>query len=171
MRRLAFLALAFLAACATPHISEHTGFHLHGAAGPATIVGEGIGGSVSASAGVSVAPNLIVGAEAWGIGAGSGISDAEIYGFGPMLKYYFMPVNVYLAATPSFTRASSQTIFGDPVGEDEWGFGLRAAIGKEWFVSERWGLGFGGVFDVVTNRLGDDETVMGGALVFSASFN
>ncbi len=169
MRHLALLLPALLVACATSH--EHTGFHFQGSAGFAAIGDEGIGGTVSAAGGAAVQPNLILGAQVWGSGVGVIIEETEQYGFGPMLKYYFMPANVYVSATPSFVWATRSGLFDE--GREEWGFGLRAAIGKEWFVSEGWGLGIGGVFDVTTATFEDDDrsTAMGGAVVFSASFD
>ncbi len=102
------------------------------------------------------------------------ISDLtyQTYGIGPMVKYYFMPINVYVAATPSFGQLSLR----DDQSSDEtkWGPALRLALGKEWYASQRWGLGVAGVLHLASNKPeggGPTWTTVGGGVVFSASYN
>lgn len=171
MSRLALVLPALLsAACASPHITAHRGIHLQGSVGPTGIFGEGVGGTVSVAAGYAVGPNLILGAQGWESSVTALLADSRVYGIGPMLEYYLEPSNAYVSATPCLTRLSSRLLdrYGSETG---WAPGLRAAAGKEWFVSQRWGLGIGGVVDVISDRLRSDHTAVGVAVVFSASFN
>ncbi len=173
MSRLSLLLSVVLSsACASAHLAEHTGLHLRATVGPAVVSEEGAGVTGSLAAGVAVAPNLIVGVHAWDTAVTALINDAEIYGLGPTVEYYFMPANVYLAATPAFTRMST-SLLDQLHRESRWGPGFRAAAGKEWFVSQRWGLGVAGLLDVSSNGFesGERSTRLSGAVVFSASFN
>jgi hypothetical protein len=173
MSRLSLLLPAvFASACASAHLAEHSGFHLQGTVGPAVVSEEGAGVTGSVAAGVAIAPNLILGVHAWDTAVTALVNDAEIYGIGPTAEYYFMPANVYLAATPAFTRMSTSMLDGFHK-KSQWGPGLRAAVGKEWFVSRRCGLGIAGLLDVSSSRFGDGErsTRVTGAVLFSASLN
>jgi hypothetical protein len=81
---------------------------------------------------------------------------------------------VYFSATPSFTRLSLYDAFSDTTDYSRWGLGLRAAVGKEWFVSPRWGLGLAGVLHLSSNEGGPGGPTWrtwGGGFAFSASFN
>jgi hypothetical protein len=198
MRAIALTAAAVLASgCASVHETAHTGFHFHadlGAVGTgssatsqgttAKVSGGGVGGAVSI--GGALAPNLILGAETWGssvfnptISVGGSSDTAvdvtyDVSGLGPKITYYVMPANLYLSATPSFTRLTlTDTVTGDRSRTD-WGFGLRAALGKEWWVGERWGIGLAGVLQYSSNKDSDGGptwSTLGGGLVFSASYN
>jgi hypothetical protein len=173
MSRLSLLLPALLsAACASTHLTAHTGIHLNGAIGPAVLQAEGAGVAGSITAGAAITPNLILGVHAWDTAVTALLSDSQVFGIGPTAKYYFMPANVYLAATPAVTRLS-RTLLGSLHDESEWGPGLSVAVGKEWFVSRRWGLGVAGVLDVSSNGFGggDRSTRAGAAVLFSASFN
>lgn len=199
MRSFVITAAALLAAgCATSrHIADHTGVHFHADLGPGWTSSQasdagvsrefnGVGGVASASIGGAIVPNLILGGEIWGTGAvdphyseygleeiRDGISY-NVAGYGARLTYYVMPANVYFSATPSITRLSLYDPFSDTTDYSEWGFGLRAALGKEWFVSPRWGLGVAGVIHFSTNEGGPDGPswrTWGGGVAFSASFN
>jgi hypothetical protein len=198
MRTLLIVAAAVLAAgCATTHQAAHVGFHasadigLAYSASSATSGGDtakvsGTGGAMAVSMGGAVVPNLILGGQFWlttvsdptmtlnGSSATASDTTYTVYGFGPMLKYYWMPSNLYLSATPSLTRLSLRDEVTGSTGETEWGIGLRAALGKEWYVSRTLGLGLAGVLDVSSNKDtngGPTWTSWGGGLVFSVSFN
>jgi hypothetical protein len=199
MRRLLVLVPALLsAACASVHQQSHTGFHFEGTVG---IVGsssssdlhqsgygdhmDGTGVEYSAAAGGAVIPNLIIAGQFWGVGVPdphiSGVDGSAtatnasytVVGVGPMVKYYFMPANFYLSATPSFTRVAFTDQY-DHTGTTEWGFGLRAAVGKEWYIAERWGMGIAGVLHTASNDEGGGVpahwSTLGGGVLFTASF-
>jgi hypothetical protein len=79
---------------------------------------------------------------------------------------------VYLAATPSVAQLSLKNDAGSD--ETDWGPALRLAAGKEWFASERWGLGLAGVLHLASNKHeggGPTWRTLGGGVVFSASFD
>jgi hypothetical protein len=65
------------------------------------------------------------------------------------------------------------------VGKSDLGFGVNASVGKEWWVSENWGVGAALQFMAATMKdhqvfAGDSKptwTAIGFALLFSATFN
>jgi hypothetical protein len=57
------------------------------------------------------------------------------WGVGPEFTRYLMPLNLYLTASAGVTSASVDT------GGGAWGWGGQVAIGKEWWLSDHWGLG------------------------------
>jgi len=198
MRSITLLAAVLLATgCATAHQTAHTGFHFQGDIGiggsrsSASQGGNdfkisGTGGQGSVALGGAVAPNLIIGGQVWGstntdpsievngqsAQTASNASTA-LYGIGPMVKYYFMPINFFLAATPSFAKLESSSDTGE--GETKWGPAIRLAAGKEWYVSQHWGLGVAGVLQFSSNEEetsgGPTWSTIGGGVVFSASYN
>ncbi len=147
---------------------------LSGAAGQFGVV---VGGAVS--------ENFILGGEFYVTAVGNpsasrnGVSqtlnDSSFgnLGFGPNLTYYFMPANIYLSLTPALTKV---TFTQSGVGSSsDWGFGGRAAVGKEWWVSDHWGLGVAGQFTYSTNAngtgSGSNVSAWGAGAVFSATYN
>jgi hypothetical protein len=91
--------------------------------------------------------------------------------FGPQYTHY-TPDNLYFSLTPSLTRA---TLTSQGSTEDSnWGFGMRAAIGKEWWVADRWGLGVAGHLSLTVNKAPADAgtwTGWGASIAFSATYN
>jgi len=57
--------------------------------------------------------------------------------------------------------------------ESKWGFGVQGLVGKEWWVSQDWGIGVAG--EVLASSMKDDadESMTGLAfgLLFSATYN
>ena len=55
------------------------------------------------------------------------------------------------------------------------GLGLKLAVGKEWWVSDHWGIGVAGQFFISRNDDPDATTVklttLGGGVAFSATYN
>jgi hypothetical protein len=96
--------------------------------------------------------------------------------------YWLMPANVYLAGSIGFARSSVE---GEPVRIDievptsdpsEIGVGLHLAVGKQWWVSERVGLGatLSLLSSVANNPIGGEDTdrlLFGAALGFSATLH
>jgi hypothetical protein len=60
-------------------------------------------------------------------------------GVGVALTYYLKPYNAYFQATPSITTLRAERDGVDI--ETDTGFGVRLAVGKEWWVSHSWALG------------------------------
>ena len=79
-------------------------------------------------------PKLEVADESGNAGGTLGLAGA-----GAGLTYYIMPVNLYLTGTAGFGRLE----IGDSNVSYAFGTGFlfEAAIGKEFFVSDKWGLG------------------------------
>jgi hypothetical protein len=163
------------------------GFGYFRASGSADGVDASISGS-AASAGIAVGgalfENSILAFHIWDIvltnptyssgGTTTGKIDATftLIAFGPEYTTYTAD-NLYFSVTPSLTRGtvSSQGSSSDT----DWGFGLRATLGKEWWVSDHWGLGIAGHVSLSLNRLpGTDAptwTGWGATIAFSATYN
>ena len=95
-----------------------------------------------------------------------------ILGLGPMYTVY-SDSNWFFSATPSLTSLHSNDGSGNQ-GRSDWGFGGRVTVGKEWFVSQNWGLGISGSFNFSFNKdqnNGPNVTTLGTALNFSATWN
>ncbi len=100
-------------------------------------------------------------------------SSILITGLGPGVAYYIMPSNVYVAGTLMLTRVSQASPNGR-VALSDWGPGLEGLVGKEWWVSDNWGLGVAA--QIILARVGskvDDGAfgVVAGGLLFSATYN
>lgn len=93
------------------------------------------------------------------------------------LTYYVMPSNVYLSGSIGLGRLSINNADTDYQSTTDRGFGMQLEIGKEWWVSKRWGLGAAITYGktVLTNTPGNsleekiDTNNFG--ILFSASLN
>ncbi|MFL5312022.1 MAG: hypothetical protein ACJ79H_16440 [Myxococcales bacterium] len=103
-------------------------------------------------------------------------TSITLWGIGPQYTHYFMPSNVYLSTTLALTRLHSSGSGGSS-GDSDWGVGTRIAAGKEWWVSDHWGLGVVGHLSFSTNQ---DPVAGGGSntlttwtfgAAFSATYN
>src|SRR5262249_25783325 len=74
-----------------------------------------------------------------GVISGQSNSSLTLWGIGPELTYYVQPSNMYVTLTAGTTRMTVDRS-GSSVSTD-WGFGVRGALGKEWWVSDHWGIG------------------------------
>jgi len=61
------------------------------------------------------------------------------------VTYYLMPANVFLSGAVGF--GGLQITQNDVDHDTEAGFATRVGIGKEWFVSDSWGLGLAACLD------------------------
>jgi hypothetical protein len=147
--------------------------------GPAGVFGFVIGGAV--------AENVILGAHIYdgvvinptvslssGQSATTSNTSLNLYGIGPEFTYYWMPSNIYFSATIALTRMSV-TVNGNSNNSNV-GFGSRLAVGKEWWVSDHWGLGLAGHVSSSWNQdsgSGSPPTLSTWALAvaFSATYN
>jgi hypothetical protein len=91
---------------------------------------------------------------------------------GPEYTRYFSD-NYYFSITPSLTRATLATTGNS--GDTNWGFGLRAGLGKEWWVGDHWGLGAVGHFSFSANQDSGSNpptwTGWAATVAFSATYN
>lgn len=134
--------------------------------------------------GGTVAPNLILHADLWGSGVGprkrgDRYSELALGSIALGMTYYVMPWNLFV--TGSVGPATSVYVQHDATQDDHTkattadlgtGIGVRATVGKEWWVSDNWALGVALQGDFAHTR-GDDAnfTVGGGTVLFTATFN
>jgi len=145
--------------------------------GPAGVFGFVIGGAV--------AENVILGAHIYdGVVVNPTVSfsgqtgvtsntSLGLYGIGPDFTYYWMPSNIYFSATVALTRMSLTA--NGYSGDSSVGLGTRLALGKEWWVSDHWGMGLAGHVSTSWNDSGDGSgttlSTWAFALAFSATYN
>jgi hypothetical protein len=120
-------------------------------AGDASFEFTGTGTDLDIAIGAVVSPNLAVhgtllgwmitdpDGEMNGLDLGKADGDLTATGFGGGLTYYLMPANVYL--TGSIGVGSLEFDAGNLSGETDSGLILGFALGKEWWVGDKWGLG------------------------------
>ncbi|MFP2925599.1 outer membrane beta-barrel protein [Pyxidicoccus sp. 3LG] len=174
----------------------HDGFYLRLQAGggytraEATsedIAVKGGGAGINVELGVALARNFILYGKLFGANAPNpdiefgdltveGQDDDVSQNFGALglgITYYIMPANVYLSGALSFTQLSVSED-GETIAETDVGGGLHLGIGKEWWVSDNWGLGLGA--ELALGRIRDengrdDWNVASVMLLLSATFN
>jgi hypothetical protein len=134
--------------------------------------------------GGSLAENLILGAAVYAGGTGKSgsvlisgeappLSESAtvLAGIGPELTYYLMPVNVYVSTTVGFTSLTVIPL-GQSSGSGHGGFGGRVGVGKEWWVSQHWGLGLVGHASESWNSVdGVSYSTWSLGAAFSATYN
>jgi hypothetical protein len=145
---------------------------------------KGLAGSFGVAAGGALSENSILAFHFWDVVAtnptvtvgGFAPSNADatltIIAFGPEYTRYFGD-NLYFSITPSLSRATLST--GGNSSDTNWGFGLRAGLGKEWWVSDHWALGAVGHLTFSANQDSGSNpptwTGWGGTVAFSATYN
>lgn len=109
--------------------------------------------------------------------------DLNLSGIGPGVAYYLVPLNMYLSATLAFSKVSqSSTNNGSNSARNvditEVGVGMSFMVGKEWWVSQDWGLGLAGQLHLASMKTkpqdaGTDDRMTATALslLFSATYN
>jgi len=143
----------------------------------------GPAGSLGVSLGWSIQENLsIFGHLSWSaapsptVSLGDSSGSQSLLSFlsgGPGVNYYFMPSNYYVSAMVLLTGLFTASQAGGS-GSSEVGLGLKAAVGKEWWVSDRWGLGVAGQFSFGSNQDQGSPShwkTISPALAFSATFD
>jgi hypothetical protein len=144
----------------------------------------GLGETFGIAVGGAVSENSILAVHLWDAEAndpelsanGTTISTTDsslsLMGVGPEYTYYTAQ-NFYFSLSPSLTHISTSS--GSQSGESDWGLGLRAAVGKEWWVSDHWGMGLAGHLSMSTNQdsVADGPTWSSWAfsVAFSATYN
>ena len=113
---------------------------------------EGPGASFGLLLGGAVTEDWILAGDVWAFSAlslagsnagrstSANSSTVQLMGVGLNVTHYFMPANVYLSFSPSAVLLSGNDGHGS-YSQTLLGFGGRASIGKEWWVSDHWGFG------------------------------
>ena len=116
----------------------------------------GPSGDVNLAIGAIVSPNLALHGTIWGwsvsdpdfewgeVGIAFEGTDLSLSAIGGGLTYYFMPVNMYLSGSVGIGVLTLDGPGGS--GETDGGLTFDITLGKEWWVSDRWGLGVSGGF-------------------------
>lgn len=144
-----------------PGYHEHDGFYFRGTFGigggsskapDADIAFSGLAGAVSLAFGFAVAPNLVLFGELSSVSLVEPESDSDGFtqsnpgvsvsttGFGLGLAYYVMPANLYFSGAlnfPNLTISENDL----ELGNTRTGIGVGLKLGKEWWVSDNWGIG------------------------------
>jgi len=70
-------------------------------------------------------------------------TKASSFGFGGGLTYYFMPINIFITGSLQAAKVNIEYKKGNTTykGETDIGIGAFAGVGKEWWISDDWGLG------------------------------
>jgi hypothetical protein len=188
-------ALALLPGVSAAGSRDHLGgFFLRLSAGAGTVRTEltsrgntlalsGAASDVNIAIGGVIAPNLALHGTLYGwladdpdfeVGGRSVATRAQLdlSAIGAGVTYYFMPINIYLSGS---LGAGSLAIDG-PTGEGETGVGLVMDLtaGKEWWVSDRWGLGVAvgfGYHDIPEKFFPVNWSGTGLAVRFTATLN
>jgi hypothetical protein len=192
-----FASAPALAARAEPsEDARHRGFflrmHLGGGylnssvrSGPYDVKVDGGAGSFAIALGGAIGQNLhlygelvesIAGSPNRTINGTSGTltnTSYGLYAMGPGVNYYFMPINVYLSGSLLFSRLNASNSSGN--GNSDWGLAGKFQLGKEWWVSDTWGLGVAGMLLASGNGAGGGSpgtfSTWSGAILFSATYN
>jgi hypothetical protein len=160
--------------------------------GSTTVTISGFSGVAGLAIGAAVSENLILAAHIidavslnpsvsldGGPSQSTSNTSVVFWGIGPELTYYFEPANVYLSLTGAVTRMSfsAGSSGSSQTASTDWGFGGRAAVGKEWWVSDHWGLGMAGQVsfssnpDPAANGSSVTMTTWSAGAMFSATYN
>lgn len=170
---------------------EHDGFYLRFLPGfgytsmsSSGVKVHGGSGAFTFSIGGAVAENFIV----FGHLGGSTIADpkvrihgvdyqgsgsASLSAFGAGVAYYLMPSNVYFSGALVATHISLRDEDDRKFAETKTGGGFDLAIGKEWWVSDNWGLGVAGrfMFANIDDEGGSTIRATSTSIAFSATYN
>ncbi|MFL5401077.1 MAG: hypothetical protein ACJ79P_24505 [Myxococcales bacterium] len=144
----------------------------------------GAAGSFGIAVGGAVAENHILAFHFWDVVATSpsvsagnvSVSNADatvtLIAFGPEYTAYSRE-NLYFSISPALTRATISS--NGSSADTNWGFGLRTGVGKEWWVSDHWGLGVAGHLSLSMNEdTGNNPPTWTGwsaTIAFSATYN
>jgi len=148
----------------------------------------GVGSGLEIAIGATVTDNLAIHATLFGMGVsdpdvtvgGTALGKAEnttLTGraIGVGLTYYLMPINVYLSG--SIGVGSARFTFNSGKSDEikidtQDGYALDLIVGKEWWVSDQWGIGIAA--QLVHMNVPDVDTTLVGTgyhLMFSATYN
>jgi len=102
--------------------------------------------------------------------------DVDIVGAGPGVAYYFMPLNLYLSGTLLLQQVqlSDSNNSNGAVALSRRGLGCSFMVGKEWWVSDDWGVGIAAqlLLGTAKDRNSDANwTSKGAAIMFTSTYN
>jgi hypothetical protein len=142
------------------HSGLYLHFHLGGGftsvsgseGGVTTLKYSGGGPSFAIAVGGAVAPNLALfgnlfftGSSQPKVSSGGYSTDTSgdtlVGGFGAGIVYYFMPVNIFISGAVAAVQFEADDSDGKTARQSDFGVGFQGLIGKEFRVSEHWGLG------------------------------
>jgi hypothetical protein len=188
-------AAPFLSADYRPHRGVYVAAHLgagnlrlsfpnNSVASSRTYTISGTSVPVGLELGIAAAGNLVVFVQLYDVHIFTPISDydeldtLDLYGFGPGLKYYFVPRNVFLSSSlwVSQLRIERPGSYYDTT--THWGAVGRLSVGGEWWVSHGWAIGVAG--EAMYGRIGGkaygsspgyEYTATGLSLLVSGSYS
>jgi hypothetical protein len=113
------------------------------------------------------------------------IDEMTFRGIGPGIVYYFGATNAFLTTTLMLAKAEARAVSPSLPStsaykaESRWGWAIEAQLGKEWWVSDNWGVGvalagfFGRMKDRSSTVAGEVPmvTTSAASLLFSATYN
>jgi hypothetical protein len=106
-------------------------------------------------------------------GVATHVRSSDTWGYGPGITYY-LPHNFYLTGTGVIARLSVESLDGRTT-QSARGPGAELMAGKEWWISENWGLGVAAKMLVAHLPGGDlgpgSWQSFSGGVVFSATYN
>lgn len=188
---LGVVVLAGAAAAGQPR--THDGFLLRlsaGAGGAKTsedssLEVSGASGDMNFAIGGMISPNFAIHGtifgwsltdpevELTGYGSGELNGDLSMSAIGAGFTYYFMPANLYISPSVGVGTLTLD-IDGLEDFESDPGLAMDFTLGKEWWVSNSWGLGVAGAvgYHSIPDK-GTDEKISGSnvGIRFSATFN
>ena len=143
----------------------------------------GLAGTFGIAAGGALSEDIILAFHVWdavvsdptysgGGSSGTASGTLALLGLGPEYTMYSNQ-NYYFSISPSLTRMSASS--GSGSSATKWGLGLRAALGKEWWAGDHWGLGVAGHLSMSLNEDSGSNapiwTTWAFTVAFSATYN
>jgi hypothetical protein len=143
----------------------------------------GVTGDVNIAIGGMLTPNLALHGTLFGWSASDpdltfGSLSGEVQGdvttsaVGGGLTYYIMPINIYISGSVGIAVMNVETSLTG--GETDNGVAVDFTLGKEWWVSDSWGLGIAGAFgyhSIPEKNIDEKWTGMSFGIRFTASYN
>jgi len=102
-----------------------------------------------------------------------GSGELACFGTGAGITYYIMPINLYFGLSGGISKVTFTDTSGYEIST-KIGWGINLMVGKEWWVSENWGLGIALQMFVASSpekNIDADIVTTAGGLSFSATFN
>ena len=140
--------------------------------GPFSLELNGMSGTFDVAIGAVVAKNLAIHGTLGGVAFRDDDVDVGQSMIGGGLTYWFGESNAYVTASAGFGELTFD-IDGDDETSDT-GFATELQVGKEWWVSRKWGLGValaGGYHSIPGDDLGSDFSGTSFAVKFTATLN
>jgi hypothetical protein len=102
--------------------------------------------------------------------------NVSLTGLGPGVVYYLEPLNLYFSGTLALSNVTFSDSNDSSNSEEvtDFGVGASLALGKEWWVSNNWGIGVSTMFHLASMKVKDTDTRMTAAAIsflFSATYN